>query len=68
MTPEACILCKGTDFRRVTSGVRDWVYGVEGTWDLVACTSCGLVRLEPFPTIEDLHQAYDIDYHGYATP
>jgi SAM-dependent methyltransferase len=62
----ACNYCGEPGFTRVTRCIRDWEYGVEGNYDYHQCLACAGVQLHPFPGLEDLKRAYDIDYHGYA--
>ena len=62
-----CRVCGATEHTLVVERVKDWEYGVEGEWAYRRCASCGLLQLEPFPTVEDLVEAYDVDYHGYRT-
>lgn len=63
---ESCRVCGGVDYATVTTGIRDWEYGVDGVFDQRLCKVCGIVQLEPFPKLEDLRQAYEVPYHGYA--
>ena len=62
-----CRVCGATEHTFAVMGVKDWEYGVEGEWAYRRCSSCGLLQLEPFPTVEDLVKAYDVDYYGYRT-
>lgn len=62
-----CRICKSTNGAIVSSGIRDWEYGVEGQWSHIACATCGTVQIHPFPSTDDLKRAYDIDYHGYLS-
>ncbi|MCZ6830441.1 MAG: class I SAM-dependent methyltransferase [Gammaproteobacteria bacterium] len=62
----ACNYCGHTGFLGVTQAMRDWEYGVAGDYDYRQCLACDGVQLHPFPRLEDLKRAYDIDYHGYA--
>lgn len=62
-----CRVCGSTEHTIAVSGVRDWEYGVEGEWAYRRCSNCGVLQLDPFPTVEDLVKAYDVDYHGYRT-
>lgn len=62
----SCRYCQGIDSDIAESGIRDWEYGVEGTYEYRVCRTCNGVQLYPFPDLEDLKRAYDIDYHGYA--
>lgn len=65
--PSTCRVCGAAEHSIAVSGVRDWEYGVEGTWSYRRCAACGLLQLEPFPTVDDLVRAYDVDYHGYRS-
>lgn len=62
-----CNYCLGADYQTASTGIRDWEYGVDGTYSYLRCTNCGGVQLEPFPDLAALKRAYDIDYHGYAS-
>jgi SAM-dependent methyltransferase len=61
-----CNYCHYTDYAPVINNIRDWEYGVTGSYDYYQCSHCEGVQLNPFPNLEDLKLAYDIDYHGYA--
>ncbi len=61
-----CNYCQGTDGVAVCEGIRDWEYGVSGDYAYYRCRDCQGVQLHPFPNLDDLRHAYDIDYHGYA--
>jgi len=44
----ACLLCHTTDgWEPALQAVTDLKYGVEGTWDYLRCSACGLVVLHP---------------------
>lgn len=62
-----CNLCHNTTSTIITSQMKDWEYGVEGTYDYRRCKNCFSIQLHPFPTTADLIKAYDIDYHGYSS-
>lgn len=62
-----CKYCQALQFDIITDGMRDWEYGVDGKYSWYQCCSCEGVQLQPFPGLDDLKRAYDIDYHGYAT-
>ncbi len=66
MIEYSCRNCRGQTGKVVESGIRDWEYGVEGEYEYRRCSKCGGVQLHPFPNLDDLKRAYDIDYHGYA--
>lgn len=64
---KACRVCGSDDRSVAVAGIRDWEYGVKGEWSYVRCGKCGLLQLDPFPTVDDLVEAYDVDYHGYRS-
>jgi len=49
-------------------GIRDWEYGFPGEFAYRPCPDCGLRQLFPFPDLDDLREAYRMDYHGHAEP
>lgn len=61
-----CRTCRHNSFDVVTTAMRDWEYGVPGEWSYYRCQNCELVQIHPFPTIEDLVRAYEVDYHGHV--
>ncbi len=61
-----CRLCGGTQLSVVVTGLRDWEFGVDGTYDYHHCTGCGGVQLCPFPTLNDLKRAYPLHYIGWV--
>ena len=63
---EHCRYCGSTEMSLAVAAMRDWEYGVEGSYDYLECRACRGVQLSPFPGLDDLKKAYDIDYHGYA--
>src|SRR5437899_8871638 len=65
-TDDRCRVCSSNDWRVEISGIRDWEYGIAGSYNYRRCGQCGVVQIYPFPTIDDLIKAYQIDYHGYA--
>lgn len=60
-----CYLC-GTDGAPLYSGLPDRLFGTPGVWSLKQCPSesCGLVWLDPMPTIEEIGKAY-IHYYTH---
>ena len=62
-----CNYCHQEQFDIVSEGIRDWEYGVDGSFCYFRCKFCEGVQLHPFPDLENLKRAYDIEYHGYAT-
>lgn len=65
---EACKICGSPDHVVVIDNIRDWEYGVDGRYQYRKCLNCSLVQIHPFPTIEKLIEAYNVDYHGFAVP
>jgi SAM-dependent methyltransferase len=65
-TDDRCRVCGSNDWRVEISGIRDWEYGIAGSYDYCRCNRCGIVQIAPFPSLEELVKAYQIDYHGYA--
>jgi len=61
-----CQICQCSNHKVILSGIRDWEYGVDGLYGYNRCLECKSVQINPFPKIEDLVAAYDIDYHGYT--
>jgi SAM-dependent methyltransferase len=61
-----CRFCGGQDGRPTVAGIKDWEYDVAGEYAFIECRDCGGVQLHPFPELEDLIEAYNVDYHGYA--
>lgn len=60
-----CPLC-GSDERRVLyAGLRDRLFGAPGKWTLKECRRCGLVFLDPRPTVEDVGKAY-LTYYTHS--
>ena len=64
--PYSCRLCGRRQGTVVVSGMRDWEYGAKGEYAYLRCGTCGMVQIHPFPSLEDLIEAYKVDYHGYA--
>lgn len=65
-TEDRCRVCGSGGWRLEISGIRDWEYGIDGVFSYHRCNACGVVQIAPFPTIDELVKAYQIDYHGYA--
>jgi SAM-dependent methyltransferase len=63
-----CIACESSTFHEVVSHIKDWEYGFPGEFSYLECGSCKLIQIHPFPDIEDLKKAYEVDYHGYVSP
>jgi len=61
-----CRFCQGCEGVPEATGIQDWEYGFPGAFEYRRCRGCGGVQLHPFPELEDLEEAYRVDYHGYA--
>lgn len=66
MTDYACRICGGRDAETMASRIRDWEYGASGEYEQRRCRGCGVAQLHPFPSLDELKRAYEVDYHGYA--
>ncbi|MFP5240635.1 MAG: class I SAM-dependent methyltransferase [Acidobacteriota bacterium] len=61
-----CDSCGGTSFTPHMRGIKDYEYGTPGQWDVTRCDCCGLVRLDPFPTLEEALATYPDSYVQYS--
>ena len=58
----ACIICRNSEARRLLTG-SDRLYGTTARrFEVVACVSCGLLRLNPQPAPEELGAYYPPNY------
>ena len=63
-----CDLCGSTTSELLLRGVRDRYFGLPGTFDLIRCSNCRLVRLSPRPTMAALSGYYPAEgYDAYET-
>ena len=63
-----CQICNMSESREVISNIKDWEYGFNGVFSYFECKHCHSIQIHPFPDIDNLKEAYKVDYHGYATP
>lgn len=61
-----CDLCGANDTELVFRE-KDRLHHIEGTFNLVRCRQCGLIYLNPRPTIEEMARYYPKEYHAYFT-
>lgn len=61
-----CQNCGADTWSPVFRGIRDWEFGAPGEFSYLRCDRCRLVRLEPFPALEDLVAAYPASYTAFA--
>jgi SAM-dependent methyltransferase len=52
-----CLLCN-TKGRLLYEDMEDRLYGFPGKWSLLDCPSCGLIWLNPRPTLDELKEFY----------
>ena len=63
-----CRICSGNKYLTIVDNIRDWEYGFNGSYESRKCLRCSSVQIHPFPEIQDLIEAYKVDYHGFAAP
>jgi len=64
-----CMVCgEHTTFFVKHDACHDWEYGIEGAWQFVQCSACGVLVLDPLPSVEKLVQYYPSQYHSYNRP
>jgi SAM-dependent methyltransferase len=61
-----CDLC-GADDTELVLEEKDLLHRIGGTFYLVRCRQCGLMYLNPRPTIEEIARYYPGDYQPYTT-
>jgi 2-polyprenyl-3-methyl-5-hydroxy-6-metoxy-1,4-benzoquinol methylase len=62
-----CILCS-EDIKILFNICKDIEYGQSGVFDFLLCSKCGLISIDPVPSVEQLISYYPKDYHGYDEP
>jgi SAM-dependent methyltransferase len=62
----SCLLCGGTDFTPVLTGVEDRVWHKPGRFTIARCAGCAFVMTRPRPTPEGLGFYYAEAYSGGA--
>ena len=65
-----CYLCNSKG-KNLYSGIKDRLFGVKGSWNIDKCSNndCGLLWLNPMPTVEDLPKLYETYYtHAHTQP
>ncbi len=61
-----CSLCGSGDVRRLFSAI-DHQYKIEGIFSVARCARCGLIALNPMPTLEEVHRYYAVeDLYSYS--
>jgi SAM-dependent methyltransferase len=59
-----CNLCGAEEADLLFRG-RDLLHHIEGSFDLVKCRQCGLIYINPRPTMEEMARYYPPDYLPY---
>jgi len=62
-----CPACGSKKIAAFRTGV-DYHYGIEGEYSTDRCANCGLVFLNPMPTVAELARFYPDDYYSYQPP
>lgn len=63
----ACPVCGSAALLPFRSGV-DYHYGIPGSFSSDRCTACGLVFLNPMPSVRQLAKFYPDDYYSFESP
>jgi SAM-dependent methyltransferase len=59
-----CNVCNSSR-SEVLFRAKDYEHGVPGTWNIVRCSSCGLVAQDPLPTASEIGSFYPSSYSAY---
>lgn len=60
----ACLICGEKECSTIYENLEDRLFGAPGKWSFKRCVNCGLVYLDPCPTIEDINKTYTTAYAG----
>jgi SAM-dependent methyltransferase len=63
-TLRSCVLCGDNKIKNIYK-THDRHYGIKGEFDIVKCTNCGLVFLNPMPSDVYLTSLYPKTYYSY---
>lgn len=58
----ACPICATMNGRVVLKDCEDLLHGVRGRWSLIECPKCGLIRIDPMPSDDQIAALYPSDY------
>jgi len=61
-----CQACFSISSKMHVEGVTDLFHGIKGTWDLLECTDCGLVYIDPLIPESVIADYYPGDYAAYV--
>ena len=60
-----CRVCGAPLSETTISGVFDWEFGAGGEYSYLKCSNCRVHQLHPFPSLEELKQAYPDHYTAF---
>lgn len=60
-----CPVCGADQYERIGTA-RDRLLGIPGEFQMVRCSECGVVYLNPQPTTDEILRYYPEDYDSYA--
>lgn len=67
LEPAPCPVCSGVP-DAVVRRARSWLDDVGGTYEVRACSSCGMWVTSPRPRRDELHKVYPAGYHRRRAP
>lgn len=63
---EQCVVCDKFCGQAFLFRARDYLYGIPGEWDIVQCLGCGVVRINPILSSEELTKLYPKNYYAFS--
>jgi len=60
-----CLICNSNNQKKILARCIDLEYKMSGRYDFYKCLNCGLIHMNPVPTIPELLSFYPANYHGY---
>lgn len=61
-----CLICNSNNQKNIFSQCTDLEYAKGGKYNFYKCGNCGLIYINPVPSINELLSFYPSDYHGYT--
>jgi 2-polyprenyl-3-methyl-5-hydroxy-6-metoxy-1,4-benzoquinol methylase len=65
LTHVRCDVCESSDAKPIGAGIDFEYHTSDDTFRAVQCNSCGLVYLDPRPSVSDLETIYPPNYHAF---
>jgi SAM-dependent methyltransferase len=67
LTANLTMICNVCNSSRseVLFRAKDYEHGIPGTWNIVRCSSCGLVAQDPLPASSEVGSFYPVSYSAY---